>query len=382
MMKLKILAFITWVLIGTSLSGCSSMKTEKISTPDGIRDIGQAIMVDNTLIFACHNMVERYDLDKKEMLTFTNDPTRVYSAIGLLEDKIYFLRTTDLKPKEFPAGGQFGPTQIFRMNLDGSNLEQVTNDGFFTFDLIALPPMGKLIFVSDRPRKKERYEVILLDPKVMEEKILAQSSNQITSVFWSPDGNMAAFFENIVDAQKTALFLLDIDNAKSKEILVDKKLLSDKLAWSPDGQQIVTGLMNGNKFGLGFIDVENSSLVKFIPVDNPPTNFAWSPDDKNIVFETKRSLSDRGDDFLANLWLLDIPSGKTKILHGGGLGWKTYSYNPVWSPDGEYIAFLNRVGISGSSGQQLKIQNIKTTEAFVSDLPCSYADRILWLTLP
>ena len=65
--------------------------------------------------------------------------------------------------------------------------------------------------------------------------------------------------------------------------------------------------------------------------DNPAYDdqAAFSPDEKQIVFVSSRA------DGYANLWLLDLASGKQRALTTGQGG----DFRPAWSPDGQWIAF-------------------------------------------
>jgi hypothetical protein len=402
MMKPKFFALIVWALAGMTISGCLFLGTETVATPVNLtenipitvtentltplqpeptstQDIRQDIASNGALIFTCSDVVVRYDPGKKELVTLTNDITRYYSGINVLGNKIYFLRSTDPRPQESPwglvyGGGGYGPEEVFRMNMDGSNFEQVTNNGFFSYILIASPAINKLIFVGDNKDEDIRYKMVLLDPETFEKEIITESNKNITSVYWSPNGKLVAFFKETFQ-----LFLLDIHQEKSIELLPDAEL-SNKLAWSPDGQQLAIGLMKGDKPGLGFIDVKTGSLINIVPVSDKPTNFSWSPDGKKIIFETQRLADDKV--ISAKLWLLDLASQEIKFLHEGELPWKRYGYNAVWSPDSEYVAFFTDLPIPGEVNMKLNFRKVNTWDGFVSKLPCYQPDRALWITSP
>ena len=61
-----------------------------------------------------------------------------------------------------------------------------------------------------------------------------------------------------------------------------------------------------------------------------------SPDGKNILF-TRRWVDKMNDQSRSNLWIVDVAGNRVRELTHGN--WRDFS--PVWSPDGEKIAFLS-----------------------------------------
>ena len=389
------------ILIGNFMFGCISTGAVNVATPISVNKTQEeltpglnAILLtpiptdteigqndgspEGTLIFACLYGIYQYDLKSKEFLTLINDETRIYSNIGVFGRKIYFLRTTDRIPQKSPSGGQFGPDDIFSMEMDGSHLEQVTTDEFYDFNLSVSSSTGKLIFVSDKPTgNARRYKAVLLNPENGEQKVIAESNDQFFPI-WSPDGNKVALFESSLESGKThRLFLFDVHQEKLTELIPGENILSTKLAWSPNEQQVIVGIMIEGKPGLGLIDVKTETISKIVQIDDEPRNFAWSVDGKLILFET-RNISNSANP-LAKLWLFDIASEKTTALYEGDLDSRRFSYNAIWSPDSKYIAFFTN---PGGVNLELNIQNIKTSDRSASEISCTYADRVLWITSP
>lgn len=68
-------------------------------------------------------------------------------------------------------------------------------------------------------------------------------------------------------------------------------------------------------------------------------SFAWSPDSKQLIYVSRKktgmeyALSTNSD-----LYLYDLESKTTKNITEGMMGYDT---NPVYSPDGKYVAWLS-----------------------------------------
>lgn len=122
-------------------------------------------------------------------------------------------------------------------------------------------------------------------------------------------------------------------------------LLPWDIAWSPDSRQIVfeSRMPNGDSAASGrtaiyVVSSHGGTPALLIPEDNASESDAsWSSDGKKIVYSTG-DLRYLGDSSLGTVktHILDLASHKTSTLPSGP---KPY-YSPRLSPDGRYVSFL------------------------------------------
>jgi len=98
------------------------------------------------------------------------------------------------------------------------------------------------------------------------------------------------------------------------------------VAWSPDSQEVVFS-MAGSLWRQKLDSRDATQLTDGNGYDYQPD---WSPDNKRVVYVSYQN------DAL-ELWLLDVASGKTTQLTSGG----AVNVEPRWSPDGKRIVFVS-----------------------------------------
>jgi Tol biopolymer transport system component len=170
---------------------------------------------------------------------------------------------------------------------------------------------------------------------------------------WSPDAQKIAFM-----TQDRALYVMNADGTNETRLAVD--LFSSDLipSWSPDGQRIAFatgGYMLPS--GLSVINADGTNEVSLISGSfsgngGPLSQLwspVWSPDGNKLAF-AGQTVTDTGSSSSAEP--ASAPAeGSTGIylinVDGTGLCKLTSTeevlgYRPVWSPDGEQIAFYDK----------------------------------------
>jgi Tol biopolymer transport system component len=232
---------------------------------------------------------------------------------------------------------------LYTIKADGSGLDRLT-DGLDP----AWSPDGREIAFS---RWRNPWGVYLIDEDGSgEERVLDRP--QTKEVTWSPDGTRLAFTINYGTSEPTEFcffgFCFTIPARFNAEIWVANLQTGELLnlplddgavhapTWSPTADRIVFA----GRQGLAWIDLEDMEQGRFAsssPWDNSPL---FSPDGQRIAFMGR----------VHNRWEIFVMkadgSGRRQLTHSNPeLEEPPSNVAPAWSPDGKSIAFLsNRDG--------------------------------------
>src|SRR5580700_5768845 len=185
------------------------------------------------------------------------------------------------------------------------------------------------------------------------------------SVAWSPDGKKLAFLSDAAKAGQLQLYVIEAAGRGSARKITQVKGFLSTPGWSPDGRTIAvlftenatraagplvaetpeTGEIKDSFFEqrLALVDVATGKLRQISPADTYVYEYDWAPD--GLRFAVTAALGN-GDNnwWVAELYTLEGASGLMKSIYKPHL----QIANPVWSPDGERIAFVE--GLMSDAG--------------------------------
>jgi dipeptidyl aminopeptidase/acylaminoacyl peptidase len=227
---------------------------------------------------------------------------------------------------------------------------------------------------------------------------VADSLHAESDVAWSPDSQKIAFLS---DAAKKGQLQLYVTNAAGgpAKILTNVKGFLANPKWSPDGKTIAilftenatrasgplvaetpeTGEIKDSFFEqrLALVDLPTGKFSQITPADAYIYEYDWSPDGKHFVVSSALGNGDNNW-WIAELSTLDATNGLMKSLYKP----KLPIANPVWSPDGKQIAFIEGImsdeGLTGgdihliaSDGSDAKnlTKEMKASAAWLAWLP-------------
>jgi dipeptidyl aminopeptidase/acylaminoacyl peptidase len=191
---------------------------------------------------------------------------------------------------------------------------------------------------------------------------VADSLHAESDVAWSPDSQKIAFLSDAAKKGQLQLYVINATGGPAKMLTNVKGFLANP-GWSPDGKTIAilftenatrasgplvaetpqTGEIKDAFFEqrLAVVDLPTGlpaaagKLTQITPADTYIYEYDWSPDGKHFVVSSALGNGDNNW-WVAELSTLDATTGLLKSIYKP----KLQIANPVWSPDGKQIAFI------------------------------------------
>lgn len=219
-------------------------------------------------------------------------------------------------------------SEIFVMNIDGTELVNVSRSPAFDGWPYWSPDSKKVVFASNRSGKGYSGQLYLVNADGSELTQLTDLSGAVAQPSWSFDGKFIYGYQlwETSDEEYGHVIQVSVDSPGNPRHLVS---VADSYPHpSPDGKSVV---FDSNRTGDWEIYVCNADgkglrqLTNNKGSDNGPK---WSPDGSRILFVSERD----GD---AEIYIMNVDgSGQTRLTKQAG-----DDSHPHWYPDGSRIIF-------------------------------------------
>ncbi|MGD9899835.1 MAG: prolyl oligopeptidase family serine peptidase [Calditrichaceae bacterium] len=221
-------------------------------------------------------------------------------------------------------------SEIYIMESDGKNLRQLTDDPASDNHPRWSSNSRNLLFVSTRENGSQAW---ILNVENGESKKLTDLAIGVSNPEWlSPDRiifSADVYPECGADDECNKVSDSTLTNGPLQAHMADHLLYRH---W--------TTYKDGKRTHLFAFDLSSSELIDLTPgdFDSPAFGggFSVSPDGKEICVESNRE-SNEAETTNKDLWIIDAETGGTKNITAAN---KAYDGQPVYSPDGSYIAYM------------------------------------------
>ncbi len=229
------------------------------------------------------------------------------------------------------ASNRSGSFQIYVIDADGKNLQQVTHltDGACQPDWS--PDGMRLVFVSPCRKDQDQYKgsaLFLINADGSGVIPLRTTPGGDYEPAWAPDGAQIAF-TTIRDGRSHIYLYTLADQTVTN--LSRPSALDRQPAWSPDGKTLAFSTLRSDHYQVFLMDRDGKNNREFSNLAGGAAQFpAWSPDGQIIVFSHSTTLP----------WLmakrLDDRINEFPIAEN-----IRPALDPTYSPDGSWIVFVS-----------------------------------------
>ena len=249
-----------------------------------------------------------------------------------------------------------GRWQLWVANSDLSGGKKLTH-GRLDGGWPAWSPDGKKIaFDSDRtdhtPNDADHVnDVFVMKADGSGVMKLTDSKGESGDPAWSPTGTLLALDADRGNRKELRAIYVIHANGRGgfRRVTKPAQSLSDySPRFSPDGTKLAflraRGTAESAPAALFTVHIDGSRLHRLTPYSLHVDQSDWSPDGKRIVFEAYPH--GRGNGAYGDIFVIDATGGRPVNLTRNPVG-LAGSIDPVWSPDGQKILFLDSRRVNG-----------------------------------
>ena len=219
-----------------------------------------------------------------------------------------------------------GVTDIWVMDRDGRNSQQVTYDAGCTGGLGWFPDGKQIAFLCPRGGSMALWAVTL--PDRSEKKILPLDL-ELPSSRLSPDGRFLAFTSR-TPASILNVWMVPLEGGAPRQVTADPEG-AGYACWSPDGKALAVQLFRGAGTQIAIVPVAGGEPAIVTRERGLSWTGDWSPDGEKIVFAGQR-------DGLWNLYWVSRHGGPEHRLTSYA-NRHSFVRFPAWSPRGDQIVY-------------------------------------------
>ncbi len=167
---------------------------------------------------------------------------------------------------------QGGNTDLYRMNIDGSNVVRLTRAPSIETGPSFSPDGSQIVFTSDRSGSPQLY---VMPAGGGEARRISFGPGRYNTPVWSPRGDLIAFTKQ--NAGRFHIGVMRVDG--SEERLLTASFLDEGPTWAPNGRVIMFSRVSQGAQGdsaLFMVDITGRNLRR-VQTPGPASDPSWSP---------------------------------------------------------------------------------------------------------
>lgn len=275
------------------------------------------------------------------------------------------INITSLTGRIVFAAGPPHDVDIYTMNADGTNLQQLTTNPGDEFDPEWSPDGTRIVYRDSRRGHNHDDEIYVMNADGSGQTSLTNNPANEWGPSWSPDGAQI-LFNSDRDGGLQHLYVMNADGTDVHQI---GDVTGEYPSWSPNGTKIVFGSLessaagNDPDFNIYVMNADGLDVTRLTDYPGQDDWPVWSPDGHHIIYESTRDNQVESGNLapLPDIWLMNADGSeqtRLTVIHGS---------RPAWAPDGHYIIFggidgLYVMNADGSAVTLLPTQGVNAPE--------------------
>lgn len=254
-----------------------------------------------------------------------------------------------------------GNTEVYLVAPEGGEVKRITRSAASEGNLQWILGGERLAFLA-KDEESGKPQIFSMKPDGTDRIRHSAVETGVDCFVFSPDSKKVVYSTHIKDFNQKDSTLFDgLDKTSGR--LVDDLMYKHWDEWVEAIPHPFVADFDG-----GMISAEKD-IMAGEPFECPmkpfggAESFAWSPDSRQIVYVSRKL---KGMEYAystdSNLYLYNLESGSTECLTPGE-EWPGYDTNPVFSPDGNTLAFLSmKTAKYESDKKRLMLMDMKTRQ--------------------